>query len=632
MPLLLLEDIVFSFHDRPVLNGITLGVDSGEKIGLIGRNGCGKSTLLRIAAGEISPDSGRRVEQRGLRLARLAQDPVYDPLGAVGDYLLEDDSPAAALLKAYRDASTQVAGGDVAAEAQLAEVSLRMDSEGGWDLQARYHSLLGRFGLQHPEVRMGELSGGMRRKAALARALLSGADLLLLDEPTNHLDLDSVELLREHLQRWNGGLLMITHDRFFLESVCSRITEIDDGALFSYSGSYRTYLERKTEAELAAARQAEKAKSLLRTELEWLRRGAKARTTKQKARIQRIEALADRAVVPQEDAFGGFSSQSRRQGRKVVEMEAVSFAYGSQPLLDRFSYTFTPGEKIGLLGGNGTGKTTFLKLLTGMLVPQSGRIEYGKHTRFGWFDQHSEELDPEQTVLDYLRDKADMIRRSGGQPMEPGVLLPQFGFHPSRGYALLGSLSGGERRRLQLIRVLLDDPNFLVLDEPTNDLDLTTLTLLETFLRDFSGCVLAVSHDRAFLDHTVETLFLFDGSGTVHGFPGSCSGYLAHREAESSAADPQPGRSKKQKQAASEPDPPEKSTEGRRLTYRERLELEKIEPQIEQLEVRREQLAAVFDGSETDPGRIADAHREYAALEEEINRLLDRWAELDGRA
>jgi ATP-binding cassette subfamily F protein uup len=627
MNLISVKNLSKSHGGSELFSDITFGIESGEKTALIGANGTGKSTLLRILADREPADTGTVVKRNDLRWAYLPQVPEFDPTVTIMDHVLSGTAPVVRTVREYELCVHRLSHGRNA-EAELERLTHEMDRLGGWDLEHRIRAVLGRLGLEDPELTMGTLSGGMVRKAELARTLIGSYDLILLDEPTNHLDLDTIEWLREMLIETPAALLLVTHDRYFLESVCTKIVELDDRTLYTYEGNYSIYLDKRAERLEAESRRQQRLLPVLRRELEWLGRRPKARALKDKHRKEKVDALLSEVVERKEETME-FSSVSTRLGKKILEVKHVSKAFGEKRILSDFSFSFNRGTRLGILGPNGSGKTTFLKLLSGRLEPDSGAIEPGLNTRIGYFDQLSEEMDGELTVYDYLSEYADEIRRAGGETASVSQLLEDFRFPESRHRTKIRYLSGGERRRLYLIKILVPAPNFLLFDEPTNDLDIQTLSLLEDFLSRFEGCVVAVSHDRYFLDRTAGLLLIFDGTGTVRGYAGTATEYLEERKRGGTDM----GRREKDSPAGTaaasgRSGGTQRPREKRKLSFREQKEFESLLPEIEALEAEKASLEEKFAAGTADPDDPAAARRRYDELLELIERKTARWEEL----
>ena len=504
---------------------------------------------------------------------------------------------------------------------ESAKLAHQLEASGAWDMETNAKTVLTQLGITDTGERMESLSGGQRKRVALAKALVARPDLLLLDEPTNHLDADTIAWLETYLARYAGTLLLVTHDRYFLDRVTTRILEIDRSSVQSFAGNYAYYVEKKEEQEAQLSAANAKREALLRRELAWLRRGAKARTTKQKARVGRAEELKQQPVErakSQLDISVGFS----RMGKKILELDAVSKSYGDLKVIEGFSYSLKRSDRIGVIGPNGSGKTTLLEIITGGVEPDAGHVERGQTIVIGYYDQENRELNGAERVIDYIREVAEKIETADGQVITASQMLEKFLFPPSMQYDLIERLSGGERRRLYLLRVLMSAPNILLLDEPTNDLDIQTLVRLEDYLDSFPGCLIIVSHDRYFLDRTVDTIFRFEGDGRVQEYPGNYSAFLESREREEAATVETTSR-------VSTLAPSAKSAVTiRRLSYKERREFEELEKRIEEAEVRKNEVQRQLAASASDFVLVQALYTELESLNEQLEQDVDRWAEL----
>lgn len=584
MNLLSLSGVSKTFLGAPLFEEVTLGIDAGEKIGFVGKNGSGKSTFLKILRGELEADRGIVARNRELTVAAVEQSPAFDPAASIDECLAQGTDAA------------------IAASAR---------------------SLCRELGIVDTTALMGSLSGGMVRKVSLALCLARGAGFLTLDEPTNHLDLDTIEWLEARLAATPASFVLVTHDRYFLDAVCSSVMEIDGGRIYKYPGNYSTFLERKAERIAAQERASERRATILKRELEWLARGPKARTGKDKGRTERVQDLLDTGTQ-RELEMREFTSAHRRLGKKVLEIEAATKSYDGRQIILPFSYRFRRGERIGVLGPNGSGKTTFLGLVSGRIAPDGGSVAKGETTVFACFDQVSRPADGSLTILDYIRERAEHISMPDGSSLLAEQFLERFLFPRKMQSVTIDRLSGGELRRLELVRLLAISPNFLLLDEPTNDLDLDTIRLLEDYLVDFPGCMLIVSHDRALLDRLTDYLFLFDGQGHIRGFTGR---YADYREM---IAELRPAETRPAEKAESRERPRrEKKAE---LSFKERREYEALEGEIHALEAEQKQLEARFQEPTRDREELAADHRRYREIEGLLPEKLARWEVLATRA
>ncbi len=619
MNLISIENVSKTVKDQPLFSEITLGIHAGERIGLIGKNGTGKSTFLRVLFGDLESDSGTIAKNRELRLSMLEQVPKVVEGSTISSFLYEDKSYKITVLNDYR-ACVEAYEHDQSKERALAELTELMDEEACWEIEHEYLSRLTELGITEIDRPMKELSGGMIKKVALARAVATGPNLIILDEPTNHLDIKTIEWLEEYLISSQMGCIMVTHDRYILDAVCSKILEIDDETIYTYEGNYSVFLERRAQRIQEQNRYQDKITNILRKEREWLLRGAKARTTKNKSRIQKVYDLMDQKTeVVQKDME--FSSTHRRLGKKVLELKKIEKWYGAHHVVAPFSYSFKRGERIGILGPNGSGKTTFLDMITGRAEITSGEVEMGINTHIAYYDQLSRPLKENLTVLEYMEELAEMVTVQPGVRISVSQFLERFNFPSSSHRIQIGRLSGGEKRRLYLISLLMQHPNFLVLDEPTNDLDIDTLRALEDYVEEFDGCLLVVSHDRAFLDRVTDYLFVFDGTGAVLGVSGSYSDYQLYQKAlEEQKKEPV---IKKQKRVQREVK--------KRLSFKEKKEYESIETFIDTLETEKSEIEASFCLPDIDPDKMRALHQRYQEVEIELESKIERWEYLAER-
>jgi ATP-binding cassette subfamily F protein uup len=634
MHILSIESLGKNYGLRPLFQNVTLGFDSQDRIGVVGVNGSGKTTLLRLIAGAEQPDSGRVVFAEGVTLGYLPQNPPYDAGQTVLDAIFAADDATTKLLLDYERACQALASGDGRDERLLnrvSELAHELEASGGWELETNARSILSRLGIQDTNARMGTLSGGQRKRVALAHALISNPQLLILDEPTNHLDAETITWLENYLARYRGALLLVTHDRYFLDRVTGRILEIDRGAVQAFDGNYAYYLERKEEQELARAAEGQKREMLIRRELAWLRRGAKARTRKSKARIDRAESLM---AQPKDVARAelDISVTSSRIGKKILELRDIAKSYDGRVLIEDFTYTLKPGDRIGIIGPNGAGKTTLLEIITGRTKPDRGSLDVGQTVRFGYYDQENRALGDEERVIDYIRQVAERIETADGTVITAGQMLEKFLFNGAMQYAPIGKLSGGERRRLYLLRMLMGAPNVLILDEPTNDLDIQTMVTLEDYLDGFNGCLIVVSHDRYFLDRTVEHIFRFEEGGHVREYPGNYSAFLEARQKQEQAAAAVSGGAREsgarpaKKESATPAAPVDKTR--RKLTFKEQRELAELEARIQEAEGRQAEIEGQLAANSSDAHLVHQLFVERETLTAQLARDLERWSEL----
>jgi ATP-binding cassette subfamily F protein uup len=633
MSVLTLRSIRKDFGIKEVVRDASFSLEAGEKVGLIGTNGSGKSTLLKMMAGLEPIKGGEILTMNGARIIYLPQQPDLNPERTVLEQVFADSGEQMALVKEYEHLSDQLAhahGDSNTLMAQLSRITQKMEAIGAWELETKAKIVLTKLGIEDLDAKIEQLSGGYRKRIALATALLSEPDVLLMDEPTNHLDALSIEWLQSYLSRYRGAVLLVTHDRYFLDRVTNRIIELDRGELSSYSGNYSYYLEKKAEQEASEASSQRKHQGVLRRELEWLKRGPKARSTKQKARIDRIRDM-QATEFKQGQGKVQISTAGRRIGKKVVELDHVSKSYNDRILIHDFTYKFNPEDRVGIIGGNGAGKSTLLNLITERIQPDGGTIEIGSTIHIGYFDQHSEDLqealNENQRVIDYLKSLAELVKTADGEVITASQMLERFLFPPSQQYAPINKLSGGEKRRLFLLRVLMSAPNVLILDEPTNDLDVQTLSVLEEYLEDFNGCVIVVSHDRYFLDRTVDKIFALESGGTVREYPGNYSVYLDYRKSEDTETPAEPAK----KTEVSEQPTVTKSVTNkpRKLSYKEKRELETLETQIPELEAEKTSIErTLYNNPPEGFSELQKLSERLAQLNEEIETSTERWLEL----
>ncbi|QDL09249.1 ABC transporter ATP-binding protein [Brasilonema octagenarum UFV-E1] len=637
MSLITLQSVKKDFGIKEVLKDASFSLDATDKVGLIGTNGSGKSTLLKMIAGLEPIDSGQVLANSGAKIVYLPQQPDLDEHRTVLEQVFADSGEQMELVREYEEISDKLAHTpeDKQLMARFSSVMQRMDSVGAWELETNAKIILSKLGITDFHAVVGTLSGGYRKRIALATALLSEPELLLMDEPTNHLDANSVEWLQSYLNRYRGALFLITHDRYFLDKVTNRIIEIDRGDIYTYTGNYSYYLEKKALAEESAISSQRKHQGVLRRELEWLKRGPKARSTKQKARIERVHGMQE-TEFKQAQGKVDISTPSRRIGKKVIELNNTSKAYNGRTLIKDFTYEFSPEDRIGIIGSNGAGKSTLLDMITERVHPDSGSVEIGGTIHIGYFNQHSEELqsalNENQRVIDYIKEEGEFFQIADGTRITASQMLERFLFPGNQQYAPIHKLSGGEKRRLFLLRVLMSAPNVLILDEPTNDLDVQTLAVLEEYLEEFSGCVIVVSHDRYFLDRTVDTIFTFEEGGKIRQYPGNYSVYLDYKQAEEAQQQQISNTKEKQKNTETLQTTSPKETETkkrRRLSNWQKREFEQLEGKIAKMEVEKAEAEKAM--ANVPPGNYSQVQKLYEQVEtlkEEIDQATERWMEL----
>jgi ATP-binding cassette subfamily F protein uup len=640
MSIITLQAVKKDFGIKEILKDANFSIDTNDKVGLIGTNGSGKSTLLKMIAGLEAIDKGQILVNSGAKVIYLPQQPNIDENLTVLEQVFADSGEQMTLVREYEELSDKLAHTpeDKQLMSRLSVVMQRMDATGAWELETNAKIILSKLGITNFNARVGSLSGGYRKRIALATALLAEPDCLLMDEPTNHLDALSVEWLQSYLNRYRGALLLITHDRYFLDKVTNRIIEIDRGDIYTYSGNYSYYLEKKALAEESAVSSQRKFQGVLRRELEWLKRGPKARSTKQKARIERIRDM-QQTEFKQTQGKVDIATAGRRIGKKVIELNNVSKSYDGRTLIKDFTYEFSPEDHVGIIGGNGAGKSTLMDIITGRVQPDSGTVEIGSTIHIGYFDQHSEELlakmNENQRVIDYIKEEGEQVKIADGTKITASQMLERFLFPGNQQYAPIHKLSGGEKRRLFLLRVLMSAPNVLILDEPTNDLDVQTLAVLEEYLEDFNGCVIVVSHDRYFLDRTVDKIFALEAGGKLREYPGNYSVYLDYKKEEEIAqqqtATPKEKPKNNNVETIQETSFPNKTEtkKRRRMSNWEKKEFTELEEKIAQLEA--EKAEAEKSVMNVPPGNYTQVQKLYEqieALKQAIDVATERWLEL----
>lgn len=621
MQILSAENLSKQYDDRLLFEGIAFGVQQGERIGLIGVNGSGKSTLLKIVAGVEQPDRGQVTYRSGMRVAYLAQQPEMDERLTVRDYMFSGVGERRHLLRDYDAIVSRLreSPDDPAALQRLSEVSAQLDAAGAWDAQTEVEAILSRLGIADLDQQLGTLSGGQRRRVALAHALIEPADLLILDEPTNHLDADTVDWLETLLGRLPSALLLITHDRYVLDRLVKQTWELDRGALYQYQGGYSVFLQQKLERAAQRAADQVRQASIMRRELAWLRQGPQGRGTKQRARVERITAMQDMPEAAPDQSLE-ITLGTQRLGTRVLELKDVTKGYDGRTLFGHLTLQIGRGERLGIVGPNGSGKSTLLNLLAQRDQPDAGSLVRGDTVQLAYYDQESEALDESMRVIDYVTEAAALVHTSDGQIVSAADMLDRFLFPPRMHYALIGTLSGGERRRLYLLRTLMFAPNVLMLDEPSNDLDVQTLAALETYLDNFGGTLIIASHDRYLLDRTVDHLLVFESDGVVRTFPGSYSAYAADRR-ERQAQQSKPVERNPAAKSAREPRP-------RTLSYKEKRELSALEERIASLEATQAELNARLSSGDTSYDEMQRLAETLSSTGTELEQAFERWAEL----
>ena len=631
MNLITLENISKSYSEKKLLEDISLGINDKEKIGLIGVNGTGKSTLLKIIAGAEIPDDGTITKANKVRIEYLPQNPYYDENATVLEQVFKGTCEEMKIIGDYQDVLDKINKSyDEKLNDRLLKLQEKMDALNLWDLESSAKTVLTKLGIKDFNQKVKELSGGQRKRVSLASALITPCELLILDEPTNHLDNDTIDWLETYLNSFKGSILMITHDRYFLDRVTNRILELDKGILYSYEGNYSVFLEKKMNRLQLAESMEAKRQNLLRKELAWVRRGAKARTTKQKARLQRFDELSNKNDYTPEDKLE-ISVGSSRLGKKIIEIENLSKSFDGRTFIDNLDYTLARTDRIGIVGRNGLGKSTLIRLLNGELKPDSGTISIGETVKIGCFNQDTSKMHPEMRAIDYIKEESDYITTADGHKITASQMCEKFLFNGTLQYTHIKNLSGGEKRRLQLLRVLMMAPNVLLLDEPTNDLDIDTLSRLEDYLDDFNGVLICVSHDRYFLDRVCNKIFAYEGRGKINIYTGNYSDYLDYREQENIEFEEFEDKVKEEKPKAPKKEKP-KAKNKPKFSYNEQREFDNIDEDIEKLEDKIASLEEDTSKYATDFTKLQEIMDEKTKLENELQVKYERWEYLNNLA
>ncbi|HLR25529.1 MAG TPA: ABC-F family ATP-binding cassette domain-containing protein [Fodinibius sp.] len=616
---------------KTLFEGLSFGISKGDKTALIAENGTGKSTLLQILAGNEEPDHGEVMIQNGINIGFLEQEPVLDEELTIREYIAQDDNEVVQTIRRYHEA-LQAQAEDFNAQTRNAfeKASNAMDRAGAWDYEQRMEQILGKLNIHDLDQPIATLSGGERKRVALAFVLLDDPDLLILDEPTNHLDIAMIEWLEQYLTQTNMTLLMVTHDRYFLDRICDHILELEGGTLYHHKGNYEYFLQKRAERQEVERKAAYKANQLYKKELDWMRRSPKARTTKSKSRIDRFHETREKADPGQDDPELRLTIDMPRLGGKILELKNVSKSFDDQKIVDGFYYTFETGERIGIIGKNGAGKSTFLDMITGKEPANSGKIRTGKTITFGHYEQAGLEFDDDERVIDVIEQEAKIIKLANGKKISASRFLEHFMFTSEMQYTPVRKLSGGEKRRLALMKVLIENPNFLILDEPTNDLDLLTLNKLEEFLLEFEGCLIIVSHDRFFMDKLVDHYFIFEGDGQIRDFNGTYEEYRTQKLKEESSESQ--GSKKKSSAGSNRSNQNDVATKEEQLNYNERREFNKLEQKIAKLEGKKEKLETKLSTGDLEREELQEQSERYSELSQEIEAHTARWFELAERA
>lgn len=623
MNYLSVENLTKSFGERVIFKDITFGVDKGDKVAIVAKNGQGKSTLLKILCGDGTEDSGRIVFRNDIRVDYLEQAENFNPETEIFDEVLKAETPETKAILAYEKALSDPENASLNEEAFE-----RMNRTNAWDYDVKVNTILSQLKIEDKHAKIGSLSGGQKKRVALAKILINEPDIMILDEPTNHLDLDMIEWLEAHLSKSSSTIIMVTHDRYFLEVVCNVILELEDQTLYKYPGNFSFYLEKKAEREEILKATIGKAKNIMRTELDWIRRQPKARGTKQKARVDAFQDLKKVATQKVKKDEMEITIQMNRLGSKIVELHRLGKHFDDKQIINDFSYVFKRGERVGIVGANGTGKSTFLNMITGSQEPSKGKIVIGETVVMGYYHQDGLAADkninkPDKRVIEVIRDIAEYIPLTKGKKLSAAQFLERFLFPRDMHYQYVEKLSGGEKKRLYLMTILMKNPNFLILDEPTNDLDIFILGVLEEYLLNFEGCLLIVSHDRYFLDKLVEHTFYFTGDGEVKDILGNYTSYRTYLKEEVSKERQQQKVEQKEK-----PEPVKESTEKKKLSYKEKVEFEQLENELPDLEKERDQLTEQLNGGELAGEELNKVAIRLGTISKEIEEKEMRWLEL----
>ena len=617
MSIISTEQIGHSFNDRWLFKDLHFALSKGDRVALVGINGTGKSTLLKLMAEIFPPQAGKVVKEKGIRIGYLPQEPDFQGLHTINDFIFSADNEQQQLIKEYE----QMIESGVYDDKALAAITDKLTALDAWEYEHNIKTILSRLQITNFDQPIDSLSGGQKKRLSLAKLLIDEPDVYILDEPTNHLDIETIEWLEKLLTTGQKTVLIVSHDRYFLDSICTEIKELDRGQVFSYKGNYAYFLEKKAEREYNDVLAADKARNLWRKELEWMRRQPQARGTKSKSRIESFYDLEEKSKGPRSQDKVQLSVKVSRQGSKILELENVSKAFNGQTIISDFSYTFKKGDRIGLAGKNGSGKSTFLNLITNHISPDSGNIDIGETTNYGYYRQGGLQFKEDERVLDVVKNVADYIKMANGDTLTASQLLTLFLFPPEKQFGLVSKLSGGEKKRLQLMRVLMANPNFLILDEPSNDLDIDTLNVLEEFLVNYPGVLVLVSHDRYLIDKLTEQLFIFDGSGKVTIYNGNYADFKLEQEL----------KLKQEKEAeklnkANTPTPQVTSTK-KKLSYKEQREYETLEVEIEELENLISEKTNILN-STTDHIELTNLSKEIENIQQQLDKKTERWMEL----
>jgi ATP-binding cassette subfamily F protein uup len=628
MNLLTIENVSKSYSEKKLFNNISFGINEGDKIGIIGVNGTGKTTFLKVVSGVEVPDEGKIVKGNSVRVEYLSQSPDFDPESTVLEQVFRGETPLMKLIRQYEKTMES----HNATPEEIMKLTSQMDSMNAWSIESDAKAILNKLGVSDFNAKVGNLSGGQRKRIALAAVLISPCDLLILDEPTNHLDNDTIDWLEQYLNKRKGALLMITHDRYFLDRVVNEIIELDKGNLYTYKGNYSDFLEKKVEREEMELASEKKRQNLLRKELAWIRRGAKARSTKQKARIDRFEELSEQKLDV-DNSKVEISVASTRLGKKVIEINNISKSFGERKLIDDFSYIVLRDDRVGVIGPNGMGKSTLINMISGKLKPDSGDIEVGETVKIGVFSQETYHMDNSLRVIDYIKEGAEFISNEEGYKLSASQMLERFKFPPAEQWTPIAKLSGGEKRRLYLLRVLMEAPNILILDEPTNDLDIETLTILEDYLDEFPGAVISVSHDRYFLDRIATKIFSFEGDGKVVQYTGNYTDYKEdNRQKDINIAEEKTKKTVDKKAEVVDNNQAKKKERPLKFSFKEQREYDEIDDVIAGIEEKISELESKINEASTNYSLLQELIAEKEETEKLLEEKMDRWVYLNDLA
>ncbi len=614
------EQLGHSFQDHWLFRGLNLGLNSGQRMALVGVNGAGKSTLMKILSGKIQAQEGKVIRTKDLRVGYLDQDPQFDGEQTISDFIFSMDNVQQQLIRQYEEL---IEDPNADSEA-IGKLTDELSNANAWEYEHTIRQILGILDIHHYHQHIKTLSGGQKKRLALAKLLIDDPDVYILDEPTNHLDIDTIEWLEDYLKQGNKTLLLVTHDRYFLDNVCNEIIELDNGKVFSYKGNYSYYLEKKAEREAMDEASLNKNLNLLKKELEWMRRQPKARTTKSKSRIDSFHDLEEKTKGKKVKAEVELNVKVALQGNKILELHRIGKQFGDLNIVNDFSYVFKKGDRIGVAGKNGTGKSTFLNLITKQVEPDKGKIIVGETTVFGYYEQKGLQFDEQERVIDIVKNIAEYITMADGSTISASALLTRFLFPPNKQYGMVSKLSGGEKKRLHLMRILMANPNFLILDEPTNDLDIDTLNVLEEFLINYKGCLVMVSHDRYLVDKLTDQLFIFEGNGEVQIYNGNYTDYRLERDEEEARQKVILKNEKAKEQAITTNPSPAKT----KLTYKEQKELEQLDKDIADLGEQHKTITGQLSNT-TDVEEIIRLSSDLESLKQKLDLKELRWLELN---